>query len=80
MVKGFTGVVQGVSGKNRFFARFQYGCEHDMTSNQLTIIIVEKIPVEQEPKVPKTPYITEDQVTSEKGYYHGVSVILYFNK
>ena len=26
------------------------------------------------------PEITEEKVTSEKGYYHSVYVILYFNK
>ena len=38
------GVVQGISGKNRFLVRFQDGCENNLSSNQLTIIIVEKSP------------------------------------
>ena len=48
--------------------------------NQLTIMIVEKILVEKEPDVPKNPDIPEEQITLEKGYYHGVYVILHFNK
>ena len=35
--------------------------------------------VQEEPKVPTIPEIPEEQVTSEKGYYHGVYVILQFN-
>ena len=45
MRKELTGVVQGVSGKRRFLVRFQDGCEKDMTSNKLTAVIVDKIPV-----------------------------------
>ena len=43
--KELTGVVQGVYGKKRFLMRFQYGCKKDLTSNQLDILILEKIPV-----------------------------------
>ena len=43
-------------------------------------MIVEKSPIEEEPEVPTIPEIPEEQVTSEKGYYHGVYVILNFNK
>ena len=38
-----------------------------MTSNQLTIMIVENIPVEKEPEVPTNPDISKEQVTSKKG-------------
>ena len=48
--------------------------------NQLIIVVVEKSPVGEEPKVPTIPDIPEDKVTSDKGYYHGVYVLLYFNK
>ena len=78
--KEFTDVVQGVSGQKRFLMRFQYGLENDLTLNQLTIVIVEKRTVEEEPKVTKIPDISEDKVTSEKGYYNGVYVIINFNK
>ena len=44
---------QGLSGKKRFLVRFQYGGEKYMTSNQITAVTVEKIPVEKEPEVPR---------------------------
>ena len=43
--KDLTVVAQEVSGKRRFLVRFQDGCEKDMTSNKLTAVIVDKIPV-----------------------------------
>ena len=51
-----------------------------MTSNQLIVVIVEKIPVEKEPEVPINPEIPEEQVTLENGYYHCVYVILHFKR
>ena len=80
MSEKLTGVVQGVSGKKRFLVRFQDGCENDMTSNQLTILIVENSPVEKELEVPTITEIPDDTFTSEKVYYHGVYVMLHFNK
>ena len=80
MSEKLTGVVQGVSGKKRFLVRFQDGCENDMTSNQLTILIVENSPVEKELEVPTITEIPDDTFTSEKVYYHGVYIMLYFNK
>ena len=38
--KDFTGVVQGFSGRRRFLVRFQNGCEKNLSSNQLTVVIV----------------------------------------
>ena len=46
MRKELTGVVQGVSGRRRFLVRFQNGCKNNLSSNQLIIVIVDKIPVE----------------------------------
>ena len=43
-------------------------------------MIVEKSLVEEKPEVPTIPEIPEEQVTLEEGYYHGVYVILHFNK
>ena len=43
-------------------------------------MIVDKRPVEEEPKIPMIPETPEEQVTLEKGYYHVVHVILNFNK
>ena len=74
MRKYFTGVVQGVLG------RFHNGCEKNLSSNQLTVVIVEKIPMEEEPEVSTIPEILEDQVEKEKGYYHCNYIMLQFKK
>ena len=58
---------ENVSGRRRFLVRFQNGCEDNLSSNQLTALIVEKIPVEEEPEVSTIPEIPEDQVKLEKG-------------
>ena len=64
MRKELTVVFQGVSGKKRFLVRFQYGCRNYLASNKLTVVIVEKIPVEEEPKVPTIPKIPDKTVPS----------------
>ena len=43
-------------------------------------MIVDKIPVEEEPLVSTITEIPEDQVEKEKGYYCCVYVILQFKK
>ena len=43
-------------------------------------MIVDKRLVEEEPEVTKIPDIPGEQVTSDKGYYHGVYFIINFNK
>ena len=58
--KEFTGVVQGVSGRRRFLVRFQNGCKNNLSSNQLTVVIVEKIPEEKEPEVSEISEIPEE--------------------
>ena len=60
--------------------RFQNGCEKNMSSNKLTIVIVAKILVEEEPLVSTIPEIPEDQVEKQKGYYRCVYVLLKFKK
>ena len=52
-------MVEGISEKKRFLARSQYGRVNDLSLNQLTIVILHKIPVEKEPEVPKNTGITE---------------------
>ena len=47
MRKKFTGVMLGVSGRRRLLVRFQNGCENNMSSNQITVVIVKKIPEEK---------------------------------
>ena len=49
-----------------------------MSLNQLTVVIVEKIPEEKEPEVSEIAEIPEDQVELEKGYYCCVYVMLRF--
>ena len=49
--KELTDVVQGISGRRRLLVRFKNGCKNNLSSNQLTVVIVEKIPVEEEPEV-----------------------------
>ena len=67
--KELTGVVQGVSGRRRFLARFQNGCENNLSSNQLTIVTAHEILVEEAPKVSTSTEIPEDNVKIHKGYY-----------
>ena len=59
---------------------FQYGSYKDLTSNKLTIMTVEKIPVTKEYEVPMIYVIPDVTNILEKGYYHSVCVILQFNK
>ena len=73
-------MVQVLSGKERFLVRFQDGCKKNLSSNQLTIVIVEKIPEEKEPEVSKTAEIPEEHVKLKKGYYICVYVMPYFKK
>ena len=42
--------------------RFQNGCEKNLSSNQLSVVLVEKIPVEEEPESSAIPEILEDRV------------------
>ena len=58
--KELTAVVQGFPGRRRFLVRFQNGCQKNMSSNQLTVVIVQKIPEEKEPKVSEISEISEE--------------------
>ena len=78
MSKELTDVVQGVLRRRRFLVRFQNGCQNNMSSNQLTVVIVEKIPEEKEPKVSEISEILEEKVELEKLYYCCVYVMLGF--
>ena len=78
MRKELTGVVQAILGKMRFLARFHYGCEKDLSLNQLTVVAAHEILVEEAPLVSTIPEIPEDIVESHKGYYVCVYVILQF--
>ena len=54
--------------------------EKNLSSNQLAIVILEKILEEKEPEVFAIPQIPEEQVKLDKGYYHCVHVMLLFKK
>ena len=78
--KEFTGVVQRVSGERRFLVIFKYRCEKGMASNQLTVVKLEKTPMNEEAEVPMISVIPDESVNLEKGYYNSVYVMLNFNK
>ena len=75
-----TGVVQIASGKNIFLVMFEDGCEKYLASNQVTIVTVEKIPMEEERQVPTTAVIPNETVSLENIYYHGFHLLINFNK
>ena len=58
--------------------RFHNGCKKNLSSNQLTVVIVEKIPEEKEPKVSEISEILEEKVELEKVYYCCVYVMIRF--
>ena len=60
--KELTDVVQGVSGRRMFLVRFQNGWEKNLSLNQLTAVIIEKIPEEKGPEVSEIAEIPEEQV------------------
>ena len=64
--KYFTGVVQGVSWGGRFLVIFQNGCKNNLSTNKLTVVIVENISVEKESEVSEIAEIPEEQVELEK--------------
>ena len=80
MGKELTGVVQGVLGRSRLLVRFRNGCKKNISSNQLTAVIVEKIPEEKETEVSEIAEIPEEQVELEKVYYRFLYVMLQFKK
>ena len=52
------------------------GAKNNLSSNQLTVVIVEKIPVEEEPEVSTIPEIPEDPVEKERDTI-AVSMLFY---
>ena len=71
LIKQLTGLFQGFSDKRRLLFSFQDMCEKYLTSNQLTVATVEKIPMDEEPKVPTIAVINDAKVYSEKGAIMG---------
>ena len=64
--KEMTGVVQEVVGKSKYLVRFQDGLEKDMSSDQITIVVV-RSEVEEEIEVREVEMIPE--VREELGCY-----------
>ena len=69
MRKELTGVVQGVLGRRKFLVRYHNGRKKNLSSNQLTVVLVDNILVEEEPLVSTISEIPEDQVEKQRGYY-----------
>ena len=61
-MKECTGGFQGVSRKKSFLVRFQSWFKNYLASNQLTVLIVDKSPLEEEPEVPTIPVIPDEKV------------------
>ena len=80
MRKELNSVVQGVSGKKRFLVMFQNGCEKNLSSNQLTVVVLVKILKEKEAEVSKIAEIPEEKGELEKGCYLCVYVMLQLKK
>ena len=78
--KELNGLVQGVSEKRMCLMRFKDGCDKDMNLNQLTVVAVEKIPMNKEPEVLKIYVIHDNTVDFEKELYHAVYVMNNFMK
>ena len=55
--------------------RFHNGCNKNLSLNQLTVVIADKILVEEEPEVSTITDIPEDNMEKQKGYYRSVYVI-----
>ena len=78
--KVLTVVVEAIFGNRSFLVRFWYGCDKGKKKlNQPTIRTVDKIPMTEESEVPTISTKYEEAVGLEKGYYHGVYVLLNFN-
>ena len=60
-------MLKGIYGKRRFLDRFQYGCEKDLTLNQLAFITVDRTAMDNEFYVTKISVIPDETVGFEKG-------------
>ena len=61
-----TGVVQVVSCKRRLLMRFHDGCEKDLTSNKLTVFVLDRSTITKEAKVPTISAISDETIYLEK--------------
>ena len=69
-----------IYGNKRLSVRFQDECENDLSSNQLNIMLVDKIPAEKESDVPTNHETPMEKVPLDKGYYHCVYVMINLKK
>ena len=67
-------MVEEVSSKKRFLARFQDRCEKDLTPNSINIVTVYRIPTTKAAKLPTIYEMTKVTVYLEKVYYNIVYV------
>ena len=72
-----TGVMHSVVSKRGYLLRFQDGFENEMSSNQLTIVVV-RIEIEEDIKVREVEMIPK--VHEQLGCYHWVYISLHFIK
>ena len=56
------------------------GCEKGLALKQLNIVTLDKIPVTEEPEWTTISVMPDDTIGLEKGYYHGVYVLINFRK
>ena len=75
-----TGVVERVVDKMMLLVIFRDGCDNVLDPNQLINVIVDRIPVPKSAKAPTIYMKPEEKFYLKKLYYHGVYVILDFNK
>ena len=78
--KNLTRVVQGVSGKSRLLVRFKDGYEKDMTSNQISVMTEEKIPMTKEADITMISVVPYDIIYLEKGYYNSRYVMIHLKR
>ena len=69
--KELTRLVQIVSINVRFLVRFQAEGDKDMTSNQLTVVTVDRIPVIEYAKDTTIYAILDETIDLDKRYYNG---------
>ena len=62
MRKELSSLLQVVSGNKRILLRFKDVCEKYLTLNKLSLVTVDKIPVDEEPGMPMISGIPDETV------------------
>ena len=73
-------MVYSVYGEMMLLVIFRDGCDNVLDPNQLINVIVDRIPVPKSAKAPTIYMKPEEKFYLKKLYYHGVYVIVDFNK